>query len=174
MKNKVSSISLIAILGALLILIVGSVPMINFEWLFKLGNVWYVNWVGEIVGFVKKSQSGGVTMADLYKAMAVFQIIVLLLQMLISGILLKLAQENKKFKMSAFVLIVLSTLQIFDPVVSLSALFEIVSFLPIVATVTYLIARRIEFNCVPHDRPVKEKKVRQEKLQEEIDPRKIY
>lgn len=169
MKNKVSSISLIVMIGVLVVLIVGSVPMIKFEWLIELEDVWYVNWIGEIVGFVKKNQSGGVSIADLYKTIAIFQIIVLVLQMIVSGILLKLAQAGKKFKMSAFILIILSLLQIFDPVVPLSVFFKFVSFLPIVSTVTYLVSRKIEFNSDSRKSSAPKKKTL-----EEIDTRKIY
>lgn len=144
MKNKVQSIVLLVMTVVLCILLIPSFGLGNVEKLIETGMP-YENLIGDIVAYLaKKNHAGETTYGELLKQMSMMQVIGIVVQLAICILSFVFAQKNKKIPLSELIIILLSICQI--NIQGSSNAFTLLSLIPVVLAVTYLIARRIELN----------------------------
>ena len=142
MKNKVQSMVLLVMIVVLCVLLVPSFGLGNVDKLIETGMP-YENLIGEIVAYLaKKDHAGEITYGELLRQMSIMQVIGILVQIAVCILLFVFAQKNKKIPLAGLIIILLSICQI--NIHGTSNAFMLLSLVPVVLTVVYLISRRIE------------------------------
>lgn len=142
MKNKVQSMVLLVMIVVLCVLLVPSFGLGNVDKLIETGMP-YENLIGEIVAYLaKKDHAGEMTYDELLRQMSIMQVIGILVQIAVCILSFVFAQKNKKIPLAGLIIILLSICQI--NIHGTSNAFMLLSLVPVVLTVVYLISRRIE------------------------------
>lgn len=142
MKLKSQHFVLIALVVCLAILIIPSIDLGNLNKL-EAGKLDYENLAGDTVAYLaKRNHAGEMTYAELFRKMSIFQVVFLVAEIAIAALAFVFGLNDKKFPLSGLLLIVLSCAQI--NAMGQSNLFMIISLLPVVLSVIYLITRKID------------------------------
>lgn len=150
MKNKVQSMVLLVMTVVLCVLLIPSFGLGNVEKLIETGMP-YENLIGEIVAYLaKRDHAGEMTYGELFKQMSMMQVIGIVVQIAICILSFVFAQKNKKIPLSGLVIILLSICQI--NILGTSNAFMLLSLVPVVLTVVYLVSRRIEMKRTTKNR----------------------
>ena len=134
----------------LCVLLIPSFGLGNVEKLIETGMP-YENLIGEIVAYLaKRDHAGEMTYGELFKQMSMMQVIGIVVQIAICILSFVFAQKNKKIPLSGLVIILLSICQI--NILGTSNAFMLLSLVPVVLTVVYLVSRRIEMKRTTKNR----------------------